>query len=351
MAVSWCWAFGQESSAVLEGQMEWEFDNISAANGQPSNTFTYTYVGSPPRFSWAQGSGFNATHFTLPAKAFVPAGWVTFAIYNDGTTGGAYLTNNRVVQVTGAITTRAIWIQVQNGGTSTFSLFVDNVFKASFTMVINNWHYVALQYNMGVNPWEGRVFVDGTAATALFTDPQNVETLGAVTFQAITSGTRTNYFAQAAIYNSTADTAELPRFVTRISPDTDSSDTGTWVPPSGAGAQVAVTANDPFNNATFTEDAAPASGDQVTTTFAAPLSTQLGVAAGLIDGITGHSYSSGTAIQCFAATGAAGAFTSGANYTPDLVDTTYGFATAPINPATAVAWAPGDTVQLKYEIV
>ncbi len=239
MAVSWCWAFGQESSLILETQMEWEFENTGTASGQPSNTFTYTYVGSPPRFSWAQDDGFLASRFNLPVKSFVPAGWVTLAIYNDAT----YILNNRLVQVTGAVSNRGIYILIQNAAANTFSLFVDNIFKASFTMVNFNWHYVALQYNMSVNPWEGRVFVDGIAVTALFTDAQNAETQGIVVFQAISGGTRTNYFAQVAIYDSTADTAEVPRFVTRISPDTDSSDTGTWVPHSGAGAQVAVTAN------------------------------------------------------------------------------------------------------------
>lgn len=345
MAVSWSWAFGQESSLILETEMAWEFDNTDPGRGQPSNTFTYTYAGSPARFSWAQddGGGF----LRPPTAVFSPAGWLTMAVYANG----LWQTGRTLMQVLGGASNRNIAITVQNGATETFQLLVDNTFKASFTMTANDWHYVALQYDMSGVTWEGRVFVDGAAATALFTDPRSAETTGSFSFAGAVNGNLTEYIAQIVVYDSTGDVGEVPRFVTRISPDTDSSDTGTWVPPSGAGAQVAVTANDPFNSATFTEATTPVSGNQVTTTFAASLTTQLGLAPTNIDGVTGHSYSSGTAIQCFAATGSAGTFTNGANYTPDLVDTTYGFATAPINPATAAAWAAGDTVQLKYEIV
>jgi len=347
MAVSWSWAFGQESAVILDTQMGWNWETTSPTFSAPSNTFTYTYPGSPARFSWTQDDQTGQNTFTAPTGAFSPAGWLTLAVYVDS----GYTDSRTLMDVRGAGTDRSIRIDMTNSATETFSLYVDNVFKASFTMTVSDWHYVALQYDMSTATWSGRVFVDGVAATALFTDSATAETDGSYIFEGIGVGSRTTYFAQMIVYNSTADAGEAPRFVTRISPDTDGAGNGTWVPPSGAGAQVAVTANDPFNNATFTEATTPVSGNLVTTTFAATLTTQLGVAASNIDGVTGHSYSSGTAISAFAATGATGTFTNGATVVPDVSDTTYGFATAPINPATAAAWVAGDTVQLKYEIV
>jgi len=113
---------------------------------------------------------------------------------------------------------------------------------------------------------------------------------------------------------------------------------------------VGVTANDPFDNATFTQETSPSSADNVITQVA-NFATQLGIAPSNIDGITGHTYSSGTSITVNASVGANVSYTTGANVVPDSADTTYGFGTAPIDPNTSAAWVSGTTVLFKYTVV
>jgi hypothetical protein len=347
MAVKWSWAFGQENATLLNDDMEWQ---LFAALGSyvPDNSFTYTYAGSPGRYSLKVNSGAD---FYLPVQSFTPSGWLTAAIYNDSP---GWVQNTYFLQVIGG-NSRYISIYMSNAAANTFALYVDNTLKATFSLPIGNWHYWALQYDMSADPWSGRVFVDGVAVTATFTDSQTAQTTGVYHSEGFSSNSSfptagTTYFAQFIVYDSLGDAGEVPKFVTRLSPDLDSSEVGTWTPSAGA-TNVGVTANDPFDPTTYTEDTTPISGENVVTTFAADIATQLGISPTSIDGVTTHAYASGTAINSFASCGDSGSFTDGSTFTPDLADTTYGYATAPINPNTAVAWTGTDTVQTKFEIV
>jgi len=347
MAVKWSWAFGQETGTLLNDDMDWQL--TAAFTGYvPDNAFTYTYGGSPGRYSLKVNSGAD---FYLPVQSFTTSGWLTAAIYNDSPN---WTQNTFFLQVIGG-NSRYISIYMSNAATSTFALYVDNVLKATFSVPIGNWYYWALQYDMSADPWSGRVFVDGVAVTATFTDAQTAQTTGSYHSEGFSGNSSfptagTTYFAQFTIYDDVADAGEVPKFVTRINPDTDSSEVGTWTPSVGA-TNVGVTANDPFDPATYTEDTTPISGENVVTTFAADIATQLGVSPTAVEAVTTHAYASGTAIDSFAAAGAAGAFFNGDNFTPALADTTYGYATAPINPSTVAAWVGTDTVQTKFEIV
>lgn len=347
MALSWSWAFGQETAATLNDDMEWSL-TAALASYVPDNAFVYTYAGSPVRWSLKVNSGAD---FLLPVKAFAPTGWLTMAAYNDSPT---WVANTYLLQVIGG-NNRYIAVRMNNAGTSTFGLYVDNVFKESFSVVIQNWHFWALKYDMSTTTWSGQVYLNGVAATSAYTDSGVAQTLGAFHSEGFSSNSSfptagTTYFAQWAVYDDLADAGEVPKFVTRLSPDLDSSEVGTWTPSAGA-TNVGVTANDPFDPTTYTEDATPIGGENVVTTFAADIATQLGISPTSIDGVTTHAYASGTAINSFASCGDSGSFTDGSTFTPDLADTTYGYATAPINPNTAVAWTGTDTVQTKFEIV
>lgn len=340
MALLWSWAFGQETAATLNDDME--FSLTSALSGYvPSNAFTYTYAGSPAR--WSLRMNFGSDLF-VPTQVFSPQGWITMAMYNDAASVG---NGTQFIQAFGGVSGRSTYITITNAASFTFALYVDNTFKESFSFSINNWRFIALQYDMSGVTWSGRAYVDGVAVTALHTDTQSAEVTGGYHIEGFSAN---SYLAQIAIYDDLADAGEIPKFVTRISPDTDSSEVGVWTPSAGA-TNVGVTANDPFDPATYTEDTTPVSGENVVTTFAADIATQLGVSPTTIDGVTTHAYASGTAIDTFASCGAAGAFTDGANFTPDVADTTYGYATAPINPSTVATWVGTDTVQTKFEIV
>ena len=336
MALHWCWAFGQESSALLQSDMGWIWGSTSTGTGQPTNTITYTYAGSPGRYSWSQDDG-GANTFTLPATSFTPQGWVSIAFYANGVNYNF----SRLIDIRGASSGRNIYIQ--GNGAAAMNLYVDNVFKETFTLPLNDWQYVAIQYNMTATLWEGRAYVNGAAATAAYTDSRSVETTGNFILAGVVNGTRAALFAQIAVYDDTADAGQTPYYCTRIAPDTDTSTVGTWV---ATGADNHSSTNtDPFSAASYTEEATPSSGDQVVTSVAA-LNTALGVTAGTVVGCTSHTFSSGTNLQAFAAVrDSGGAYGVGATITPDTADTTYGFGTQ------TAGFTGTSTVNFKYEIV
>jgi len=336
MGLRWCWAFGQESSALLESDMGWDWGSTSTGQGQPVSSPVYTYPGSPTRYSWSQDDGgFNT--FAIPNQVWVNRGWVAIAILNTSNLNFA-----RLINVVGSSSNRNIYLQC-NGG-SAINLYVDNVFKEQFSVTIGDWNYIALQYDMSTATWEGRAWVNGAAATANYTDPRSPETgAGQIYFSGVSGGTRSSYYAQIAVYDDPADAGQTPYYCTRIAPDTDTSVVGTWTPT--AADNHSSTNSDPFNPSSYTEEATPSSGDQVTTSVAA-LNTALGITAGTVVGCTNHTYSSGTNLQAFAAVrDSGGAYGVGDTVTPDTSDTTYAFATQ------TAGFTGTSTVNFKYEIV
>ena len=348
MAVHWSWPWGQESSLELETNMGWDFQSTSSSNGQPDSTTVYTYPGSPTRFSWAQDDALFNNSFTLPTEAWVPAGWLCVPFYANGTLNS----NTFIFEVKGGSSGRTIAIRHASGGTG--QLYVDSNFKANFAgLTINNWHFLALQYDMTADPWSGRVYLNGVAATAQFTDAQNPETAGNYTFFAFTGGTRATYYGGIIVYNSTSDSGETPLFVTRLAPNDDGTGAGgtvgTWVPSSGPD-DFAVTNTDPFSNSTFTQEASPSSLDQCVTEVT-NMTTQLGITPPSIAAITGHTYSSGSGIVVNAGVGSGSNYTAGDNAVPNAGDTTYAFGTAPVDPTGGGAWSSGTTVRFRYKVV
>ena len=341
MAVKWSWAFGQETGTLLNDDMDWQL--TSTLSGYvPDNAFTYTYGGSPGRYSLKVNSG---SDFYLPVQSFATSGWLTMAAYNDSPN---WTQNTFFLQVIGG-NGRYISIYMNNAASSTFALYVDNVLKATFSVPIGNWYYWALQYDMSADPWSGRVFVDGVAVTAAFTDAQTAQTTGSYHCEGFSGNSSfptagTTYFAQFIVYDDVADAGQTPYYCTRIAPNADTSETGTWVPSSGA-TNIGVTNNDPLDPATYTQEATPASGDNVVTEVN-NLSTQLGLTPGVVLAATNHTYSSGTALQAFASVrDSGGVYVDGATFTPDTSDTTYGYATS------TSGLTGASTIDCKYEIV
>lgn len=338
MGLRWCWAFGQESSALLESDMGWDWGSTNTSQGQPSTAFTYTYPGSPTRYSWAQDDGgFNT--FSIPNQVWVNRGWVAIAIYNSSN----FNSGSRLINVLGSSSNRNIYLQV-NGG-SAINLYVDNTFKETFSVTIGDWNYIALQYDMSTATWEGRAYVNGVAATANHTDARSAETVaGQIYFSGVSGGTRTSYYAQIAVYDDPADAGQTPYYCTRVAPDTDTSTTGTWVPT--AADNHSSTNTDPFSAASYTQEASPSSGDNVVTSVTLNSASALGVTAGAVIGVTNHTYSSGTNIQAFAAVrDSGGSYANGDQVVPDTSDTTMGFATQ------TSGLGGTSTVNFKYQIV
>jgi hypothetical protein len=362
MALFWSWAFGQETSLLLEEEMGWQFETTSPSFTAPSNNFIYSFSGDAQagnRISMAMDDQFGNRFFRPPTSAFVPEGWLTTAVYVDG--GFSSSNSPSVMNVRGALTSRLIGVAMKDAATETFSLFVNNVEKATWTMTPNDWHYIALQYNMTGNPWTATVYVDGVDVTTQQSETEPIsEADGVYEFQGHGLGARSTYFAQIIVFDEGTgsvgqEPGQMPRFVTRLPVGTDLSDVGSWAPGSAGSAQSNEIATNPFSNLSATVNAGPINpGDNVITDFNTSLGVMLGNTGSVIDGVTVHSYSSGTNINVHAACGANGTpdFTDGATYTPDLNDTTYGFATAVDTIVFNVPqpWNQNDVPNLKFEI-
>ena len=197
MAIKWSWAFGPESATTLE-TMGWDAEDTSTSYGEPSTAITYTYTGSPTRYSWRQDDYAFGQQIRIPTGCSGPEGWIAAPVYVSGT----YTQGRSVIQVVGASSGRYISIQMKTSATDTFALYVDNTEKATFTMTANDWHYVALQYSMTGSTWSGRVYVDGTAATAEFTDSQSAETAASTYIHGFGAGDKTTYWGQITIIRS-----------------------------------------------------------------------------------------------------------------------------------------------------
>ena len=241
MAIKWSWAFGTETPTVLE-EMGWDWQSLGA--GAVSTTETYTYVGSPVRRSMSQDDPLFAELFRAPTQAFSPQGWLAAAVYHDSATA---VSGRTIISVLGGGSNRSIYVRLDNAATNTAGLYVDNNFKESFTLLPDRWNYIALQYDMSASPWSGRVYVDGVPVTATQTDPQSAETTGGYFFGGMTNGNFT-YHAQAIVYDDTADSGEIPLFVTRVDPMADTSTVGTWT---STAADNHSALESPFNSAAY----------------------------------------------------------------------------------------------------
>ena len=343
MAIKWSWAFGPETGVTLE-TMGWSAEDSSATYGEPSTAITYTYTGSPTRYSWRQDDYTFGQQLRIPTGCGAPEGWIAAPVY----VSGSYTQGRSVISVVGASSGRYTSIQMKTAATDTFALYVDNTEKATFTMTANDWHYVALQYSMTGSTWSGRVYVDGAPVTAEFTDAQSAETAVSVNIHGFAAGTRNTYWGQIVTFDSKTDSGETARYCTRIEPTVDTATVGTWTP--NVGTHDFAVLSGSFDAATFTVNSASAIGHNCRVQ-AQNLATQLGVTPTSINGITVHAWATGSGQNGFAAISDNNSnYDNGAAITPDTNDPTYAFSTAPDKPSDAAGWSATSSVYFKYEV-
>jgi hypothetical protein len=340
MALSWCWAYGQESGVDLVA-MEWTLSSTSSAVMEPRTTHQYTYAGSPTRYSWAMDHG---SWVRPPASAVGPQGAVAVAVYHDGVPqNGQYL-----LDIRGASNNRYVAAIMQ--ATGAVKLYVDNTFKATTSVIPwqGQWHYVSLAYRMTTTTWAGKLYVDGVLLVSAI-DSGVAQTDSTVQITGTANGDRTQYLAQIAIFDDFLTTGEVARYITRFDVDADVSEVGTWTP--SAGATNFGVVGGTFDAATYTEEAVPSASDDVIVDLSTDLATKLGITPTAIDGVTCHTYSNGLGqtaraevgdqVGTTTTTGDTGAISSG---------TTERHATAVVKPSGG-AWAGTDTPKGKYFIV
>ena len=338
MAIKWSWAFGTETPTVLE-EMGWDWQNTGA--GAVSTTETYTYVGSPARRSMSQDDPFLGELFRAPTQAWSPQGWLTTAVYYQGGTG---VSGRTIISVFGGVSGRSTYVRLNNAGSNTAALYVDNTFKEAFTLLPDRWNYVALQYDMSTTTWSGRVFVDGVAVTALHTDTSTAETTGGHFFGGITNGNFT-YHAQAIVYDDTADSGEIPLFVTRVDPMADTSTVGTWT---STAADNHSALESPFDSTSYVNNDPTTAGNDVRVETT-NLSTQLGTSPTTVAAVTVHTWATGSGVDGFAAVSDNNTvYTAGNTITPS-VNATYSYATDNSQPSGG-PWTSASNIYYKYEV-
>lgn len=343
MAVVWSWAFGNETKATLEDYMGFYFPRTGGTQAPATGaTNVYSYASFPgTKYSWQTSS---ERSITFPGE-MPGAGRVAGAVKYTGGTWN--YSSGPLLEIRGTVDPNDMWAYIYFSSTGVASAIVDNTFSGTVSIPANDWVYLMIDYDMTVNNQVTASFYkDGALFAGPTTDasgPGAAETAAKISSGGF--GSSNGLTAQVIGYDTgtTAAQAATPYFVTRLEPNDDTSETGVWTPSTGS-TNVGVTAG-AYDNATYTQEATPSSGDDVVTEVN-NLTTQLGVTAGLVLGATNHTYSSGTNIQAFASVRDSGAtYTNGATVVPDQNDTTYAYAT------TTFGLSGTSTINVKYEVV
>ena len=352
MAVNWSWAWGSETALVLETSAGWDLSSTSAGNITPhvsGGAIEFSYVGSPTRYSLnMKGTSWARTPLDIGA----PQGWISGHFYLNNPAGFSQLQMLSVYSTSGSR-----FIAAYSAVANTMKLYVDNVFKEQTvaTFPPQTWHHIALQYDMvgGIAPgltttWSGKIYVNGVAVTGTQTDTSSVSQVssyfritGTQSGGTIAQGT---YWSGLVNYDDMADPGSTSRFVTRVSPTADVSESGSWSPASGGTAQTTELAS-PLDAATTVTESTPATGENVVLNVN-NLATQLGITPNIY-GVSAHGYADGTGISLETAVGEGVTYTTGSSVVAGTA--TYATATAPTKPAGG-NWAVTDTVLLKFEV-
>ena len=346
MAISWSWAFNNESGVDLE-DMGWVLESTWSGRGQPSTTFTYTYAGSPTRYSWKQDNNSGGNEISHPLVTFQPQGWVTYAVYYDSASIGFFA---RIFEIVGNGASTYLFHQ----GSGVMALYVRNTLKVTFNdpLLTNQWNYISVKYDMTGTTWTGQVYVNGVEQTTLQSQGGgSATTNGQVKFYGSSSVNGQNtYFAQIIQYDDPNDAGETPYFVTRCDPLSDRGSTpGKWTP-TGGGSDFSQLGS-PFDPLSYVENTSPVSGDYVECR-ASPLSdaSQLNLSGVTVAAITTHDYTEGTGVSARCGIADAAATVFGDPVTPTASTTSYCFATSDQQPSGG-NWVTGSSVIVRHEIV
>lgn len=364
MALRWSWAFGAETQAALTSA-GFVFSAIYTATSTAGET--YTYSGSPTRYSGKMSVN-NSMNLPATVGAGVNKGWFAVPIRVAGF--GLPAGNRDIVSVVtagGTISARMV------STTGALGLYMNNVLKGTTAPFDwNDWHYVALRFDVSTATFSAVVAVDGTQAfPAVGVSTQAVSAQTDVSFR-VEATQNNQIFGQFVVYDNIGtpgddDVAPKPMYVTRVDPTNNPNLSsppivGTWTSyasgsPSGALHSAAV--DSPLDSpvTTYVQNAAPASGDRLAVASSTLSSaTALNVSPPNIYGITLHTYSAGQAVTARARVSDDGGTTwdSGSNTLIDGTATTYAYATSLDKPSSGgsnTAWAAGDTVTMAYEVV
>lgn len=361
MAVYWSWAFGNETTVQLNGEMGFSVDDTNAIYGAPTTDpeGIYSYPGSPTRYSLDLA---RDTRIETPSGVFLPAGWVAIPVRTFQ--GWESDQSSPIIGINGD--NQDITLYCSDEGLSQVILRFTRSGASASDFVVGtfpdgDWRYFALKYDTTGTQPTAEVWVDGTqmlAATSSWSGG-TPNTTGIYRFGGYGDGSRVDFglnapLAQIIIY----DTGSLasgnpydPRFVTRVEPTVDEAGVGTFTPSTGVNNYAVL--DSPFDSSIFTANTSSVVGDRVVcqASGASGFYSQLGTTPSDIRGVTLHGWASGSGQQGFVGISDNNStYDAGAAITPDLNDPTYGYVTAADQPSDAAAWNTGSLLYVKYEV-
>lgn len=354
MAVYWSWAWGNETALQLNDEMGFNPSDTNSSRCAPRTDVTYTYPGSPTRYSLGTTS---VRYIETPPSSWIDNGWVCVPVYATDTwrTGDG----NPIISSLGNEVFIRLYISNSTTGEMTLNMNGGGLNNSNFsagTLNLNDWQYVALKYDLSVASPTAQVYVDGSlrlTATASWSD--SISTSGVYRTGGFSnqSSFPAAYVGQIIVY----DTGSLasgnpydPIYCTRVEP-TDDIGTSKFIPSTGVDNYAVL--DSPFDSSTFTANTSSIAGDNVIceASGASGFYSQLGTTPTDIRGVTLHGWASGSGQNGFVGISDDNAtYDTGSHITPDISDPTYGYATAADQPSDGVAWNTGSLLYVKYEV-
>ena len=334
------WAFHNEDETVLAEQGF----GFTGNEFFPDNAVIYTYSGDQVAIDgnrWSMRFGVGE-QLDLPARFMSPNGhgWINVVVRSSTGEFGTNFTND-LIAVVAPNGSRVIVRKAADR--KSLQLYVDNVLKATTSPFDwDSWRTVALQYDISTATWEGRIYVDAVAATALFTDPAPLGyTSGTINMQSLTGGPL-YYLAQIRAFDDKADLGYTVRHVSLLPADAIGSTTGVWT-------GVVGNVDKPFNSATEIENAAVTTGDRIEFTLSGDLATKLGTTPSNIDKVSANFEVNGDSLSGFARVRSGAFETTGNTEVIASVGQSFVGDGALVDPDGGGAWAPTDQPSIVFE--
>lgn len=343
--LKWSWMFSDEDDTTM-GLLGW---TLPGTGVDSANTYIYSYAGDPMRLNGLRWSGtayFGQT-LTGPPNTAGTSGSISVPIYLANTPTTFYETIR--IMKDGTSTT----IAARPTGVSSLGLYINNILKETVSglQLQNAWNYITLKYDMSVNPWSAQLFVNGSGSGISYTESIAAAVATNFSFVGSSQTPGTNmYIGQVALYSDWVDTEKI-RYVTRVNPTVDTSESGSWTPSVGSDNFAVISGS--FSTSQYCENTGSEIGQNVVcqVTGALGLITQLGMSPSVIDGVTVHCWASGSGQNAVAGVSDNNSvWTTGSAITPSS-SPTYGYSSVSTQPSDGAVWNATSSLYIKYEIV
>tara|TARA_R110002124_G_scaffold89937_7_gene229778 strand:+ start:6758 stop:7819 length:1062 start_codon:yes stop_codon:yes gene_type:complete len=352
MAVKWSWPFGPETAEELE-TIGWDAQYVSPVYTTSSTSPVYTYPGSPERYSL---NLYRDNIVKAPPSVVGASGWVAVAFYCSDTFDSWYR-DRHIISIKDE-NNKAIAIYCSVDDTQNVGLRVGDTDdpSGSFTVSQNDWHYVALQYDMTSSVWSARWYLDGAPMGSLTSDasedPATEDQLTlSIAGMSNLNGLKTWYGQIVTWDDKLGDSGAVSRYATRVQLGKDTATAGSWSPSVGTDNFAVLSGT--MVTGTYVQNTAATIGNfltcQISASAGLSLANQLGTTPASINGVTAHGLVSGSGPYGLFALGDNNIdWSRGSTVLPTIADPKYGYATA-VTGGSGV-WSGTSTVYLKYEV-